>query len=231
METPKSAKESLQSARQHRKAGRYAQALEEYEWFFDNALSQRPSYYGVRLSYCLDEWHDIGKHYEPALHRLDAKRLDCFERFLDTGDAGLFHDFEAISKELGDVQGVVDRFQLLDEQHPKLASEAWFFAKQYFINKELWQICSKYLPEPHKECERLISKFFEGMKLYLEEPELFGNSDAQIVGWLVTDCHNLLRVLRHAGRNLEEGQAMEHIRLKLREEGYEKHISAVSAYF
>lgn len=230
MDSSKSAKKSLQLAREHRKAGRYPEALEEYHWFFDNALEHRPSYYGVRLSYCLAEWHDVGKKYRPALDRLELVGRESLERFLSSGDDEKFHDFQAIFAELSDTQEVMETFVMLDEQQPELAKQAWRYSKKYFIRAEAWDLCSKYLTKPTYECDTLLMKFTKSIGVYLREPELFSNSDAQIVGWLVTDSHNVLRVLKNSGRHEEEQQALKQIKSYLESEGYEQHIKAVSSY-
>jgi len=226
----KSAKESLAAARNHKRGRRYQEALEEYEWFFDNSLDDQESLYGVRLSYCLAEWHDVGKKYPPALERLASKRQECFEEFLQTGEDERFHDFSAISEELNDDQEVVNHFLMLDEQHTHLATTAWRFARQLFVDRENWEICSKYLSKPILECERAVRRFLGGMSVYQEEPKLFENSDAEIVGWLIEDGHSILQILRHSERQTEEVEALRYMSNELKREGYEKHISALSSY-
>lgn len=60
-------REKLRSAQQAAEAGRYAEALEGYIWYHDNALSHDPAQAGVRLSYAIGYWLKLAQDYPPAL--------------------------------------------------------------------------------------------------------------------------------------------------------------------
>ena len=53
--------EYLDYARKLHDEGRHQEALERYVWFHDNALDHAPSMYGVRLSFALSDWENLGK--------------------------------------------------------------------------------------------------------------------------------------------------------------------------
>jgi len=55
----------LREARQLVKSEQYAAALEKYIWFHDHALAFDRALAGVRLSYAIFEWLDLGKVWEP----------------------------------------------------------------------------------------------------------------------------------------------------------------------
>ena len=93
----------LKEARAAAKAGNHALALANYERFFDRALQDQGednNYYGVRLSYCLDEWARLGEKYPPARERLEAKANEALAAFEATGASEKFHDFQSIRDEL-----------------------------------------------------------------------------------------------------------------------------------
>src|SRR5690242_9176390 len=95
----------LKEARAAAKAGNYALALERYELFFDRALldqGEDNNYYGVRLSYCLDEWTRIGERYPAARQRLETKATEALAAFEATSDSEKFHDFQSITDHLGE---------------------------------------------------------------------------------------------------------------------------------
>ena len=50
----------LSEAIADRKAGLYKTALAKHIWFHENALSIQPSQYGVRLSFAISYWLDLG---------------------------------------------------------------------------------------------------------------------------------------------------------------------------
>jgi hypothetical protein len=58
-------KEILRQARQLVKSEQYAAALEKYIWFHDHALDADRALAGVRLSYAILEWVDLGGLYPP----------------------------------------------------------------------------------------------------------------------------------------------------------------------
>jgi hypothetical protein len=66
-------RDALDNARAAFKHGDYPEALRQYDYFFDHALDDDPAaLYGVRLSYCLDEWAKLGEKYPPALESLSV---------------------------------------------------------------------------------------------------------------------------------------------------------------
>ena len=93
-------KEVLREARQLVKLQQYAEALEKYLWFHDHALDAARSLAGVRLSYAIAEWVDLGEVYPPARRALESVR-DAKAESLRQGtyDASLFHDVASINQQ------------------------------------------------------------------------------------------------------------------------------------
>src|SRR6188508_2272468 len=90
-------RDALDAARAAFRDKQYPEALASYEWFFDHALDNDPAaLYGVRLSYCLDEWARLGAKYPPALQRLEERRDQALKAFGSARDPERFHDFKAI---------------------------------------------------------------------------------------------------------------------------------------
>ncbi|MDX1982468.1 MAG: hypothetical protein SFV51_19490, partial [Bryobacteraceae bacterium] len=56
----------LAGARLDARQGDYAEALQKYLWFHHHALEHDMALSGVRLSYALNEWWELGKAYPPA---------------------------------------------------------------------------------------------------------------------------------------------------------------------
>jgi hypothetical protein len=73
--------DALDEARTACHSGDFARALDRYVWFFDNCLANDPAYYGVRLSYVLDEWTDLGKKYPPAAERFNPSSGSHWRRW------------------------------------------------------------------------------------------------------------------------------------------------------
>jgi hypothetical protein len=91
-------KEILRQARQLVKSEQYAEALEKYVWFHHHALEANRALAGVRLSYAIFEWVDLGELYPPARRALESVRDTKTESLIQgTYDASVFHDVAAIS--------------------------------------------------------------------------------------------------------------------------------------
>ena len=74
----------LHEARADRRAGRFADALTKHVWFHENALKYVPSLSGVRLSFALTYWMELGAVYPAALRKLKRIRDDAERRAGET---------------------------------------------------------------------------------------------------------------------------------------------------
>src|SRR4051812_38154257 len=80
---------------------RYEDALNAYVWIHHHSLQFGPAFYGVRLSYALIEWIDLGKKYPKALLVLQAIRDDKAATLrAGDGDFALFHDVATMNEYL-----------------------------------------------------------------------------------------------------------------------------------
>src|SRR5437016_1020215 len=101
----------------YRKEGKYEEALEMHEWFHFNALSIRPSLYGVRLSFALSEWMELAEIYPKAKERLLEIRSDETTKIKNgTWQFQDFHDVREISRKLKDERVSVELFKLICEK-------------------------------------------------------------------------------------------------------------------
>src|SRR5215204_5388143 len=95
--------------------GRYSDALAKHVWFHHHALKYQPSLYGVRLSFALGAWRDLGAAYPPALDKLKSVRDDTEKAVREgSGTREAFHDFVSINKTLFENDRTRDLFVWLD---------------------------------------------------------------------------------------------------------------------
>ena len=200
----------LKEARAAAKAGDHAFALSSYERFFDRALldqGEDNNYYGVRLSYCLDEWVRLGERFPAARERLEAKAVEALAAFESTSDSEKFHDFQSIRDHLGQKDSVLSKFVELHESRPGLAEVALRFMWNRLVEAKRWDICATYVKDHKAKYERALYKFDETMKICLADSSLGGDDFArQIKGWYVRDVGNLLSALKNTGH---EGAAIQ----------------------
>lgn len=205
-------KDALDAARAAVRDNRYPEALEKYEWFFDHALDDdEHNYYGVRLSYCLGEWADLGSKYPPAWKRLVERRDQALELFGSTRDPERFHDFMSICQYLDeDSRLPVETFARIHHHDRPLAESAVRFIWHELVDAQLWDVAAAYVTDYKADYEAAIEKFEEAMKVCEENPDFGGEDFAdQIRGWCIADLRDLWLVLSRSDRASEAARVKE----------------------
>lgn len=130
------AKKALNDARALARSGEFEKALERHEWFHKNALSINPSYYGVRLSFALGDWKDLGDKYPPALASLKSMRDEGVKAlFAGTATPDVFHDISSINRALGEDESTVKVFKELHSHYPELAVKCFQMVQETLLAK------------------------------------------------------------------------------------------------
>jgi len=102
---------SLDRAEQFRSDGKYEQALKEHIWYHKNALRYDPAQYGVRLSFALSDWAELGQVYPPALHALRSIRNETLTTYTkNPSESLMFGEVMSIDLALNDWQSVKSLF-------------------------------------------------------------------------------------------------------------------------
>lgn len=165
------AENALAEARSAAKAGDHERALERYEWFFDHCLSIDRSFYGVRLSYVLDEWAELGERHPPARiameERLQLTREEVFRAFSHER----FHDLVAISRASGQPRVAVDAFRRLHEESPQKAAKVFGLAWEMLFEAGEFELCSSCIPDSMKRYAGLVRDYDESLKMARPEWE------------------------------------------------------------
>jgi tetratricopeptide (TPR) repeat protein len=198
-EAPKDEVEwALNDARRLAKAGDYAGALEKQVWFHNNALAIRPEYYGVRLSFALADWVELGKKYPPALEKLKSIRDVKVARLsAGTTDRDLFHDVVAINEYLGETKQTVDLFRKIDASNPEFASKVFDLADSALLESGEYQLAKKYLGDPEERLAHAKANFDDGMKWAAEKG---GESARRAFEKIFTDeVVGIITILRETG--------------------------------
>jgi hypothetical protein len=208
-------RDALDAARAAVRDSRYPEALSSYEWFFDHALDDDPAaLYGVRLSYCLSEWAQLGSKYPPAWKRLEERRDQALELFGSTRDPERFHDFMAICRCLDeDSKLPQETFAKIHHEDRELAASAVRFIWHQIVDAQMWEVAATYVVDYKADYEQAIEKFEEAMKVCDENPDFGGEEFAdQIRGWCIADLRDLWLVLTHSNRS-SEAEALKQLAL------------------
>jgi hypothetical protein len=153
----------LEQALQFAAQGKFEEALQKHIWYHDHALEINPAHYGVRLSFALSYWIDLGKKYPKALDALkDIRDKKTARLVAGENNRPLFHDIVAINEELGESLATVDAFKKIESVRPALASsvadladEALFEAKEYPMER-------KYFGDPFANFEAAKRRLDDG---------------------------------------------------------------------
>lgn len=159
------AERAFDDAKRLAQQGEYEAALRKRIWFHEHALEVDPSYYGVRLSYALSDWIDLGRKYPKALATLKRIRKKTASRLLaGETERDLFHDVKSIDRQLGEPEATVALFKKLEAAHPDFVPSISDLADEALMNVGEYGLVKKYLGDPEKHFKIAKRNFQEGTK-------------------------------------------------------------------
>jgi len=150
----------LREARQLVKSEQYAAALEKYIWFHDHALDFDRALAGVRLSYAILEWVDLGEVYPPARDALERVR-DAKTESLTQGtyEVMLFHDVTSINRAFGQVERTCDLFKIIADADRSFAEKVFRIALESLVRTKEFVLARSVMPDPQKQIEHFAMPF------------------------------------------------------------------------
>lgn len=206
----------LREATADARAKRYEHALAKHVWFHEHALEYDKGQTGVRLSFALMYWLQLGEAYPPALAKLKDIREETRQRLEPKQSREIkfedFHDLASINRELGDFEMTAAAFKLLDEKDPKMAARVYRIAQPALIRTKQYKLCGKYF-ETEASAKQVVERFNRmkeaskrvGMAQQLLEhaSKQYINDAATLVAILAVndrleDAADAMAVLKHA---------------------------------
>jgi hypothetical protein len=146
----------LQEARSLVTQARYDAALEKYLWLYRHALEYNEAFAGVRLSFVLSEWAELGEKYPPARDTLLSVRDETTAAFENSnGSFQLFMDVAAINEHLQDDARTVQLFKLLHQADPELARQCYAVAERGLVENGEYATCITYLADLEQRLEAI----------------------------------------------------------------------------
>ena len=139
----------LSEARELSVKTRYAEALQRHIWYHNHALEYDPGHSGVRLSFALSDWIDLGRQYPKAKQALIEIR-DTKTRALaeGRGDAGLFNDVSSINGYLQNNGATVKLFKEIEQRNPALANQCYLYVESLLVEQGEYELCLKHIGDP-----------------------------------------------------------------------------------
>jgi hypothetical protein len=192
----------LRAAREFAARGEYADALREYLWFHHNALAHDQALYGVRLSYAIYEWADLGEVFPPARTAMESLRDEKVKALrAEPLDFARFHDVTAINAALGHQDQTAALFAEFAKGDREFAGRCFSLALPALIHTRNFSLARSFLLCPKKLLEDQVEILTRCMGY-----EEFAESRDAFINIYVRSVEGLLSVLRGVGEIEEASQ-------------------------
>ncbi len=200
------AEDALDQARRLASEGKFEEALQKHIWFHNHALEVDPAYYGVRLSFALRDWVELGKKYPAALTALRKIRDEKTSRLV-TGqaDRNLFHDVESINEYLDESAATVELFKKIEVAQPDFAASVYDLADKALIATGEYALAKRYLGNPITRFETAKRQFEDGMR-YAKTSQ---KDDASRRAFERIFTDRVVRIIRVLDKSGDQDQARE----------------------
>ena len=136
----------LSEARELVAKNQYEDSLQRHLWYHNHALEYEPEARGVRLSFALSYWTELGRKYPKARKALlEIRDRDLHEFAQGRGSVALFKDIAAINEQWGYDSTTCRLFKYLKDHQPELATRCYPVAEDALVKKSEYALCLAYV--------------------------------------------------------------------------------------
>ncbi|MCP8898044.1 hypothetical protein [Gilvimarinus xylanilyticus] len=140
--------EDLQEAQRLLQAGEYAESLEAHQTFFEQS-KRVDSMTGVRLSFALSSWAELGKVYPPAQAALQSLADGLKQQLWNgEGDFDVMADYSSINTYLGESQATVKVFRHVAQEYPEQADRQFIAVRDELFAAQEYELIARFLDDP-----------------------------------------------------------------------------------
>lgn len=203
-------RDRLKKAQSAADAGDYETALSEYVWFHNHSLEYLPSLYGVRLSFALGYWKNLGDVYPPAMLALRNICSDKTAALLRGEEVReLFHDVASINEYLEEERSTYELFQTLDQRAPAFARQCFTLAVDAIVAAKDFELAARYAPDPESALLEFSDDLNSDVADYRASPPVQAPRLDAYIHIYCGRVRNTLRILTGIGRPLDAELAKE----------------------
>ncbi len=131
--------------------GAYEESLQRHIWYHNHALEIDPAQSGVRLSFALSDWMELGRRYPKAKRALIEIRDNRTREIVEgRGYAEMVQEVQAINHELQDDDATYALFKTIREKDPQSAEQSYFYLETLLVSKGEYQWCLSHMGEPQR---------------------------------------------------------------------------------
>jgi hypothetical protein len=148
--------EALNEAIAAAREGRYEDALARHLWIQDHSLKKCPSFSGVRSSFALSAWIELGKKFPRALKELKRVRDRAVQRVRNRRDVWRnFCDFTSFNRYLDDRARTIHEFRRMADRDPESAELVYFAVEEELYAAGEYKLCGLFVkPEEFGAIQR-----------------------------------------------------------------------------
>jgi len=159
--------EVLAEAERLKDAGDFESALQRHLWIHHESLGVCPAFRGVRLSFALMYWRELGEVFPPALVAMRRVRDENLAAIQSGDSVGQnYLDALALNRELGDHSQNVEMLETLEVADPPRAEKLFPFLFDSLVSAKAWKTARRFIPDPHvklteflSDLERVLAEF------------------------------------------------------------------------
>jgi hypothetical protein len=166
-----SPKQILREARDDADAGRYEDALMKHIWYHRNALKWEPAQRGVRLSFALGYWKELGEKFEPARTEYLQER-DRLKALIDAdhGDVNAIWEWSSFNSTIGETKASADLFLQLHAEKSPSAARVYTSFEEALIAEKQYEVCGRYL-NAAGSYETIVRSYGSSLKMAEARPD------------------------------------------------------------
>ena len=150
----------LKDATDFMNKGQYEEALQRHIWYHNHALEYDQGQTGVRLSFALADWIELGRHYPRAKQAMvEIRDRDTAKILSGGGSFNLFMDVHGINQYLGEDDATYALFKSIEQSDPQLAGQCYFVMESMLAQKGEYETCRKYIGDAQGRFEMICNEY------------------------------------------------------------------------
>jgi len=194
----------LDEARALAGKGQYEEALQRHIWYHNHALEYDPGQSGVRISFALSYWIELGRKYPKARQALIEIRDRDHRLFADgRGDFALFQEVSAINSNLQTEDDTVALFKSIFKQDPNLARDCYGLAEEVLVRKGEYDLCLGVIPDSEARFNSIRQDRERTARLPRSNPQMGATLQTYSDSHFIQQTRALIEIMVATGRKPE----------------------------
>jgi hypothetical protein len=187
--------------------GHYEEALQRHIWYHNHALQYDPGQFGVRISFALSDWMELGRKYPKAKEALkEISGHDNREFAEGSGDFALFQEVAAINGYLQLEDDTIALFKRILKQDIALANRCYLVAEDLLVKKGEYDLCASLIPDSGSRFNSIREDWERASRRSYPLPQMQASLHRVTDENFVRQTRNLIEILVATGRKTEAEQ-------------------------